>query len=94
MQPTGSDITASRCYDVPMRTTIDLPADLLQRAKAIARDTSRSLSEVVADLVRRGLEPSVTPPASRSQRTGLPVVSVGRVVTSEDVRSLEDEPQT
>ncbi|MFN2324119.1 MAG: DUF6364 family protein [Trueperaceae bacterium] len=75
-----------------MRTTIDLPAELIERAKAIARDTSRSLSEVVADLVRRGLEPSLAPPVSRSQRTSLPVVSIGRVVTSEDVRSLEDEP--
>jgi len=75
-----------------MRTTIDLPADLLQRAKAIARDTSRSLSEVVTDLVRRGLEPAATQPPARSPRTGLPLVSVGRLITSDDVRSLEDEP--
>jgi len=90
----GSHITASRCYDASMRTTIDLPVDLLERAKAIARDTSRSLSEVVADLVRRGLEPGATQPPPRSPRTGLPVVSIGRVVTSEDVRSLDDEPPT
>jgi predicted transcriptional regulator len=76
-----------------MRTTIDLPADLLERAKAIARDTSRSLSEVVADLVRRGLETGASTPPDLSPRTGLPLVSVGRVVTSEDVRSLDDEPQ-
>lgn len=75
-----------------MRTTIDLPLDLLERAKAIGRDTSRSLSEVVADLVRRGLGPSASAPAARSPRTGLPVVSIGRTVTSEDVRSLDDEP--
>jgi predicted DNA-binding protein len=75
-----------------MRTTIDLPIDLLERAKAIGRDTSRSLSEVVTDLVRRGLEPNAAAPATRSLRTGLPVVSIGRTVTSEDVRSLEDEP--
>jgi predicted transcriptional regulator len=76
-----------------MRTTIDLPADLLERSRAIARDTSRSLSEVVADLVRRGLEPGAPTPTDLSPRTGLPLVSVGRVVTSEDVRSLDDEPQ-
>ena len=76
-----------------MRTTIDLPIDLLERTKAIARDTSRSHSEVVADLVRRGLEPNAAAPTTRSLRTGLPVVSIGRTVTSEDVRSLEDEPQ-
>jgi predicted transcriptional regulator len=75
-----------------MRTTIDLPIDLLERAKAIARDTSRSLSQVVADLVRRGLETGAPSSPASSLRTGLPVVSIGRVVTSEDVRSLEDEP--
>jgi metal-responsive CopG/Arc/MetJ family transcriptional regulator len=74
-----------------VRTTIDLPEDLLARAKAIARDTSRSLSEVVSDLVRRGLEPpSATSPAT-SDRTGLPLVSLGRTITSDDVRVLEDE---
>lgn len=77
-----------------MRTTIDLPVDLLERTKAIARDTSRSLSEVVADLVRRGLEPVASRPAARSPRTGLPLVSVGHLVTSDDVRSLEDENPT
>ena len=75
-----------------MRTTIDLPVDLLERSKAIARDTSRSLSDVVADLVRRGLEPAAPRAPTHSTRTGLPVVSIGRVVTSEDVRSLEDDP--
>ena len=38
-----------------MRTTIDLPDDLHKQALAIARDTHRTLSETVADLIRRGL---------------------------------------
>ncbi|HWT47587.1 MAG TPA: antitoxin, partial [Mycobacterium sp.] len=29
--------------------------------------------------------------AAKDPRTGLPLVSIGTVVTSEDVRSLEDE---
>jgi hypothetical protein len=74
-----------------MRTTIDLPEDLHTQALAIARDTRRSLSETVADLMRRGLGASSSPVPSIDKRTGLPVVSVGTVVTSEDVRSLEDE---
>ena len=73
-----------------MRTTIDLPDDLHKQAQAIARDTRRTLSETVADLMRRGLEPG-GPGPSTDPRTGLPLVSVGTVVTSEDVRSLEDE---
>lgn len=75
-----------------MRTTIDLPDDLHKQAQAIARDTRRTLSETVADLMRRGLGAgSAATAVSTDPRTGLPVVSVGTVVTSEDVRSLEDE---
>lgn len=74
-----------------VRTTIDLPDDLHRQALAIARDTRRTLSQTVADLVRRGLASGDTAAISTDPRTGLPVVSVGTVVTSEDVRSLEDE---
>jgi predicted transcriptional regulator len=75
-----------------MRTTIDLPDDLHRLARAIARDTSRSLSATVADLMRRGLGEVREPEMARSERTGLPVVRLGKVVTSEDVRALDDEP--
>lgn len=74
-----------------MRTTLDLPDDLLERARAIARDTGRSLGSVVADLMRKGLAPGPAPAPTASARTGLPLVSVGRVVTSDDVRALDDE---
>jgi predicted transcriptional regulator len=74
-----------------MRTTIDLPEDLHKQASAIARDTHRTLSETVADLIRRGLGAGRPAALSTDPRTGLPLVSVGTVVTSEDVRSLEDE---
>lgn len=85
-------IMMRRCYDVVMRTTIDLPDDLHQQALSIARDTSRTLSETVADLMRRGLghgQPSAA--LTRSRRTGLPLIRLGTVVTTEDVRSLEDD---
>ena len=74
-----------------VRTTIDLPDDLHKQALAIARDTHRTLSETVADLVRRGLRAGSIATISVDHRTGLPLVSVGTVVTSEDVRSLEDD---
>ena len=74
-----------------VRTTIDLPDDLHKQALAIARDTHRTLSETVADLMRRGLRAGSNAAISKDPRTGLPLVSVGTVVTSEDVRSLEDE---
>lgn len=64
---------------------------MLERARAIARDTGRSLGQVVGDLARRGREPAPVRPPVTSAATGLPLVSVGRVVTSDDVRALEDE---
>ncbi|MDL5156519.1 antitoxin [Actinomycetospora termitidis] len=74
-----------------MRTTIDLPEDLHRFAMSIARDTARTLSDVVAELMRRGMAPPESHGVSRSERTGLPLVRLGGVVTVEDVRSLEDE---
>ncbi|HEX9032823.1 MAG TPA: hypothetical protein VF834_13360, partial [Streptosporangiaceae bacterium] len=63
-----------------MRTTIDLPEDLHRQAVAIARDTSQSLSQTVAELMRRGLGHERQPELGHSARTGLPVVHLGRVV--------------
>lgn len=74
-----------------MRITIDLPNDLHRIALAIARDTSRTLSETVADLMRRGLDDTQAGETFRSPKTGLLVVRLGKPITSEDVRSLEDD---
>ena len=81
-----------------MRTTIELPDDLHRIASSLARHNKRSLGQVVAELMRRGLEV----PANRvaesqavyriDDETGLPVVvGASRVMTDDDVRSLEDE---
>ena len=74
-----------------MRTTVDIPADLHAQAVAIARDTHRTLSETVAFLMRRGLGESRAGELAHSAATGLPVVRVGRMITTEDVRALEDD---
>jgi hypothetical protein len=74
-----------------VRTTVDLPEDLYYLARAIARDTSRSLSATIADLMRRGLAEAKTAEVSRSVRTGLPVVRLGARITSEDVRAIQDD---
>jgi Arc/MetJ family transcription regulator len=76
-----------------MRTTIDLPEDLHAQAVAIARDTHQSLSQAVAGLMRRGLGSGGTGEIARSARTGLLVAQLGRTITSEDVRRLEDDDQ-
>ena len=74
-----------------MRTTVDLPDDLHRVAQAIARDSGTSLSETVTRLLRGALATSGPVRVTTSARTGLKVATVGRVVTSEDVRSLDDE---
>jgi hypothetical protein len=74
-----------------MRTTVDLPPDLHAQAIAIARDTHRSLSETVAFLMRRGLGESRAGGLTHSAATGLPVVRLGRIISTEDVRALEDD---
>lgn len=74
-----------------MRTTVDLPDDLHATATAIAKDTHQTLSFTIASLIRRGLSSGVGSQPTRSSRTGLPVAHVGRLITSEDVRGLEDD---
>jgi hypothetical protein len=60
---------------------------------SIARDTSRTFSDTVADLMRRALSRGRAAEISRSARTGLPVVRLGTVITTDDVRALDDEDQ-
>jgi hypothetical protein len=74
-----------------MRTTIDLPEDLHAQAVALARDTHQSLSQAVAVLIRRGLDTGGGGEVVRSVLTGLPVTHVGRTITTEDIRRLEDD---
>ncbi len=71
---------------------MDLPDDLHRIAVAIARDQGTSLSEAVALLLRRAIGTPGTAQVSASDRTGLEVIRLGRVITSDDVRSLDDEP--
>lgn len=74
-----------------MRTTVDLPEEIHRIAGAIARDSGTTLSETIARLLRGALAAPGPVRVSSSARTGLQVASVGRVVTSQDVRSLDDD---
>ncbi len=74
-----------------MRTTVDIPDDLHAQAVAIARDSHQSLSKTVATLIRRGLSSGSPGEVARSTRTGLPIVRLGRTISTEDVRRLEDD---
>lgn len=74
-----------------MRTTVDLPDDIHRIAAAIARDSRSTLSDTVTRLLRAALAAPGPVRVTTSSRTGLRIASIGRVVTSEDVRSLEDD---
>lgn len=77
-----------------MRTTVDLPEDLLRQAKAIAHDKSWTMSEAIAWLMRRGLgEDSARPDYGRDELTGLPTVKYGRIITSEEIERFLDEDE-
>lgn len=74
-----------------MRTTIDLPDDLHRIATSIARDQDITLSQAVASLVRRALATSDAVQLDPAGGSGLRFVRVGRPITSDDVRSLDDD---
>jgi predicted transcriptional regulator len=76
-----------------MRTTVDLPPAVHRRALELARERHQSLSAVVADLTVRGLAALGEPvQVATDPRSGFPVISLGRRVTSEDVAAaLHDE---
>jgi hypothetical protein len=47
------------------------------------------MSEVIAELIRLGLRHEASAVDSGSR--GLPVVTIGRPITAQDVRSLDDD---
>lgn len=80
-------------YPGSVRTTIDLPDPVHRRAKELAAARGQSLSSFVADLAVRGLAAVGEPvQITRDPISGLPTMSLGYQVTSEQVaRALEDE---
>jgi hypothetical protein len=57
-----------------MKTTLDLPDDLVRAVKIRAAEENRKLKDVIADLLRRGLtQPPGAPPAAQ-RRVRLPLV--------------------
>jgi len=78
------------CYDVHVRTTLDISDDAYYIAKAIARDRNLSLGRVVGELI---LQASKGPSSASIQMSdyGFPIFHCTRPVTTEDVRALDDE---
>lgn len=78
------------CYDVVVRTTLDIPDEPYYLAKAIARDLNRSLGQVVGDLILQSANRAKGAGIEMSEY-GFPTFHCTRPVTTEDVRALEDD---
>lgn len=75
-----------------VRTTVDLPLALRRRVEQLAAERGQSLSATLAELAARGVSQLGDPLAvATDEVSGLPVVSLGRRLTSEDVAATLDE---
>ena len=73
-----------------MRTTLAIDDDVLDVAKAIARQKNETVGKVVSELARNSLRPAV----ASVERNGIRLLPVRRpdaVVTLEIVNALRDE---
>jgi plasmid stability protein len=82
-----------------MKTTLDLPDNLMRAVKIRAAEENRKLKDVIADLLRHGLSlPSEKPPVAR-QRVRLPLVQCahearpGEELTPERVAQILSEEE-
>ena len=57
-----------------MKTTLDLPDDLMREIKIRAAKESRKLKDTIADLLRRGISQKTMAPRTLRNRVNLPLV--------------------
>lgn len=57
-----------------MKTTLDLPDDVVRAVKIRAAEENRRLKDIIADLLRRGLAQEPRTPATVRRRVKLPLV--------------------
>jgi hypothetical protein len=78
------------CYDVVVRTTLDITDEAYYIAKTIARDQNRSLGRVVGDLILQSSK-GVKAGSIAMSDYGFPTFRCTRPVSTEDVKALDDE---
>ena len=86
-----------------MKTTLDIPDEIMRQAKIRAAEEGRKLKDVVAEALRSGLALALPAVSGSSQinvvsdpKTGLPVVAaitnaVGSSFSRQEIRDLEAE---
>ena len=70
----GSDRARSSLYYGDMKTTLDLPNELMRAIKIRAVEENRKLKDAIADLLRRGLSQEASAPAVVRKLVKLPLV--------------------
>ena len=78
------------CYDAIVRTTLDIADEAYYIAKAIARDQNKGLGRVIGDLILQSAKGTNDASITMSEY-GFPTFRCSRPVTTEDVRSLDEE---
>lgn len=89
-----------------MKTTVDLPDNLLQQIKLRAVRSGQKLKETIADLLRKGLAASSQSPTRMARpvikeqpQTGLPYIecptnATARRMTAAELVAIEQQTQT
>ncbi|QDP98017.1 antitoxin [Microlunatus elymi] len=67
-----------------MKTTLDLPDDLMRTVKVRAAQEDRRLKDVIADLLRRGLAAESAPRQGAAQRVQFPIIAGGHPAKPEE----------
>jgi plasmid stability protein len=67
-----------------MKTTLDLPDELMREIKIRAARDDRRLKDLIAELLRNGLAQTRGAPARRSRRVRLPLIRCAHPARPED----------
>lgn len=75
-----------------MRTTVTIDSDIYKVVKNLSRQNGVSISATFQTLLERGLQMSNAGNVKSKvdSRTGFPVLKSSRVITDDDVATLED----
>lgn len=78
---------------IDMRTTLDLPDELLKRAKIAAIERGMTLRDLVAEGLKQTLEGKRPAPRRRAKLPNIPIARDAPILrmTVEDVKALEAE---
>jgi len=74
-----------------VRTTPDLTDEAYALAKSIAREKDQGLARTISEIILA--HGTAAAPAKLKTRNGFPVVTLGRRLSSEDVKKILDEDE-